>query len=176
MGKKHLIHEYFHTRIFPNLCSVCMCVYVWLSSLVTQTICNAALILLQNKALGTWNSLMQKSGFSKCIIMPDPHTRTHAHTHACMAHAHVCTQTYTQRYRHKEKQYISSLALYAFLQGYILHVFNYTIYEMGHMSSFNKIHPCQKSSCSVLGNNNRSPIFSQQICLMVCDNTFSCSH
>ena len=27
------------------------------------TICNIALILLQNKALGTWNSLIQKSGF-----------------------------------------------------------------------------------------------------------------
>ena len=29
------------------------------------SICNTALILLQNKALGTWNSLMKNSRFSK---------------------------------------------------------------------------------------------------------------
>ena len=34
----------------------------------SKTICIAALIL-QNKALSTWNSLIQKSGFPKCIIM-----------------------------------------------------------------------------------------------------------
>ena len=37
---------------------------------ITQkAICNTALILLQNKPLGIWNSLTQESGFPKCIIM-----------------------------------------------------------------------------------------------------------
>ena len=40
-----------------------------LSSLVTlKSICITAVILLQNKALATQNSLMLKSGFPKCII------------------------------------------------------------------------------------------------------------
>ena len=34
-------------------------------ALYSKSICNIALILLQNKALGLWNSLMQKSGFPK---------------------------------------------------------------------------------------------------------------
>ena len=35
----------------------------------SKTVCNRALIILQNKALGIQNSVMQKSGFPKCIIM-----------------------------------------------------------------------------------------------------------
>ena len=37
----------------------------YFSWFITQAICNTALILLQNKPLGTWNSLMQRIWISK---------------------------------------------------------------------------------------------------------------
>ena len=42
-----------------------------------KTICNTALILLQNKVLGICNLLIQKYGFPKCIIMSGFHKSGH---------------------------------------------------------------------------------------------------
>ena len=42
-----------------------MCCFSWYLALQLKKNCNTALILIQNKALDIWNSLMQKSGFPK---------------------------------------------------------------------------------------------------------------
>ena len=75
------------------------------SSLVTHKLFyNTALILLQNKALGTQNVLMQKFEFQKCIIMPGFCKLGHAyrmlcaaaclcHEHCCFIHCMLCTAT-----------------------------------------------------------------------------------
>ena len=46
-----------------NACTASLAIY----PCNLKTSCNAALILLQNKAFGTWNSLMQKYGFPENV-------------------------------------------------------------------------------------------------------------
>ena len=72
---------------------------ILLYSLVTckLRISNTALILLQNKALGTWNSLMQKSGFQKIhhyagFLQIGSHIHAYIHTYI---HTYISTYIYT---------------------------------------------------------------------------------
>ena len=46
---------------------VCVCVCACVRACVRGCVCVTVLLLLQNKALGIWNLLMQKYGFRHCI-------------------------------------------------------------------------------------------------------------